>query len=162
MNLTGQLIDGIEDMKGIWLESSSQLEHRSGIVRIGSHDSEKLHQQLQERQIPTTYRFNGLRISPHFYNTCEEVETFLTTLQELSGWSVFWLLTTHMKWKLCYHFKSLRNSSRESPLCWIIEIRVPLGMGSFRGMMTKWGFPSESFLTRVVWLPFHLIGAYWK
>ena len=83
MNLTGQLIDGIEDMKGIWLESSTQLEHRSGIVRISSHDSEKLHQQLQERQIPTTYRFNGLRISPHFYNTCEEVETFLTTLQEL-------------------------------------------------------------------------------
>ena len=47
----------------------------SGIVTFGSniYDTEDLHQKLRQKQIIGAKRCGGIRISPHFYNTEEEV-----------------------------------------------------------------------------------------
>ena len=73
---------GVEDLKEVWLKTPPQLDTRSGIISIGVKDPVKLQQHLKERSIIVTQMLDLLRISPHFYNTMEEVKTFLTALQE--------------------------------------------------------------------------------
>jgi selenocysteine lyase/cysteine desulfurase len=82
IQLTGAIIDGVEDIKEVWLKTPPQLDTRSGIISIGVKDPVKLQQYLQERSIIVTQMLDLLRISPHFYNTMGEVNTFLTALQE--------------------------------------------------------------------------------
>jgi len=80
--LIGAIIDGVEDLKEVWLKTPPQLETRSGIISIGVKDPVKLQQHLQERSIIVTQMLDLLRISPHFYNTLEEINTFLTAIKE--------------------------------------------------------------------------------
>ena len=82
LQLTGTIIAGIEDLNEVWLKTPPQLETRSGIISIGVKDPEKLQQHLQERSIIVTQMLDLLRISPHFYNSLEEINTFLTAIQE--------------------------------------------------------------------------------
>lgn len=62
----------------------SQLDKgaRSGIVLFKSQkfSAKELHQRLLEKGVVTSVRAGGLRISPHFYNTEEEVERFARAL----------------------------------------------------------------------------------
>lgn len=58
----------------------------SGIVKfsIPGHDGVALGQALEKEGIVTTYRSNGVRISPHGYNSFEEIEAALAAIARLT------------------------------------------------------------------------------
>ncbi len=79
--LTDQLCAGLEE-KGYTVVSSRRPEEKSGIVVLRHSDitSEALYEKLYEANIVGAVRGGGLRLSPHFYNTEEEVDRVLDVL----------------------------------------------------------------------------------
>jgi cysteine desulfurase/selenocysteine lyase len=59
--------------------------HRSGIVtfQLPGHDSNELRRRLESAGIITRYRAGGVRISPHGYNTRDEVERMIDELRRV-------------------------------------------------------------------------------
>lgn len=84
--LTDLLIKGLQDL-GLTLHNSLDPEYRSGIVLFTISDSlesrglEELENHLFSKNIYTTIRRGGLRISPHFYNSEQEIETVLKEIK---------------------------------------------------------------------------------
>ena len=72
--LTDRLVDGLRDAGYRVLSPRGESEW-SGIVTFDSpvHETEALHRTLRSHQIIGARRGGGIRISPHFYNTEEEV-----------------------------------------------------------------------------------------
>ena len=70
--------------KGYDLISSRQKGETSAIVCCTHkrHTSASLYHLLLEKNIITTHRVGRLRISPHFYNTREEIDTLIAALPE--------------------------------------------------------------------------------
>ncbi len=81
--LTDLLVDALRDTGYRVLSPRGESEW-SGIVTFNStvHESEDLHRTLRSRQIIGARRGGGIRISPHFYNTEEEV---LRVVEALPG-----------------------------------------------------------------------------
>ncbi len=79
--LTGQAGDGLIK-KGYNLLSPWEKGERSGIVTFthSSRTPEDLFAILSEARVVATVRGGGVRISPHFYNSEEEIERFLSVL----------------------------------------------------------------------------------
>ncbi|MCL1925639.1 MAG: aminotransferase class V-fold PLP-dependent enzyme [Syntrophorhabdaceae bacterium] len=69
---------------GYEILSSEKPEDRSGIVtiRIPRVDNAALWKALQNRKVMCASRNGGIRLSPHFYNTPEEVEAAFDILRE--------------------------------------------------------------------------------
>jgi len=65
----------IHDLSGLGYPVLSNLapERRSGIVLIGVPDPEGQYERLMAANVVTSLRGAGLRVSPHFYNTEEDV-----------------------------------------------------------------------------------------
>jgi selenocysteine lyase/cysteine desulfurase len=70
------------------LESTLKLEtpfenenELSGIVSFSCSDNEKIYQRLKSENITIALRDKFLRVSPHFYNTEEEIEKLLAVLK---------------------------------------------------------------------------------
>ncbi len=82
--LTGRIIE-IAENGGFKLASSREESRRSGIVNIRSSDPKKLFEFLQGRGFALSYREGGIRISPHFYNSLEEIEMLGNALVEFAG-----------------------------------------------------------------------------
>lgn len=59
--------------RGYCILSNLESEHRSGIVIVGVPDPQEAHDQLRAHHVITSVRGQGLRISPHFYNSEEDV-----------------------------------------------------------------------------------------
>jgi cysteine desulfurase/selenocysteine lyase len=70
--------------KGYKVVSPRNAGETSAIVtcRHERHTPSDLHRLLRARNIQTAPRMNRLRISPHFYNTREEVDTLIETLPD--------------------------------------------------------------------------------
>lgn len=80
--LTDRLVEGAR-AKGYRITSSRRPGESSGIVALTSdrHDPEKIRQHLKaEHRIIVSVRSNRLRVSPHCYNTLDEIEHLLRTL----------------------------------------------------------------------------------
>ncbi len=62
--------------------SSRRADEKSAVIccRSAKHSAEELYQLLNERRIITTPRLGRLRISPHFYNTREEIDQLIEAL----------------------------------------------------------------------------------
>ncbi|HEX7253049.1 MAG TPA: aminotransferase class V-fold PLP-dependent enzyme [Thermoanaerobaculia bacterium] len=69
--------------RGWSLKSPAASEDRGGSVMIGVPDPERLESELARRGVLVDWRPGVLRISPHFFNTDEEVERALEVLSEL-------------------------------------------------------------------------------
>jgi kynureninase len=70
--------------QGWMLNSPREWEKRGGSVMIGVQDGPAMVERLAERKVFVDSRPRaGLRISPHFFNTDEEVEEALSVLAEL-------------------------------------------------------------------------------
>jgi kynureninase len=70
--------------RGWTLNSPSEAEKRGGSVMIGVTDAPAMVEKLAARKIFVDCRPNaGLRISPHFFNTDEEVQEAMNVLAEL-------------------------------------------------------------------------------
>jgi len=80
-NLTDQIIDGVERIPDLEVVSSTDDNHRSGIVKLSCRNPDILEKKLRSKGIITSVRAGGLRISPHFYNSQHEIEYLLNTLK---------------------------------------------------------------------------------
>jgi len=59
-------------------------DERAAIVMIKHPNPAAAVSELQKRNIIVDYRKEYIRVSPYFYNTSEEIETFVETLQEVT------------------------------------------------------------------------------
>jgi selenocysteine lyase/cysteine desulfurase len=79
--LTDRLCEELE-RKGYEIYSSRREAEKSGIVLFSSptHSADDLWQRLLAKNIVTCVRYGRIRVSPHFYNTPEEISELLETL----------------------------------------------------------------------------------
>jgi selenocysteine lyase/cysteine desulfurase len=70
--------------EGCKLVSPDHPEERSGIVtfRVPEADNAALWRALLNRKAVCSPRSGGIRVSPHFYNTPEEIDRFFAILRE--------------------------------------------------------------------------------
>ncbi len=70
--------------RGYQVVSSRRPGEKSAVIccRHGKHSAGHLYQLLDERRIITTPRLGRLRISPHFYNTREEIDQLIEALPD--------------------------------------------------------------------------------
>jgi cysteine desulfurase/selenocysteine lyase len=79
--LTDRLIDGIKQLR-CELQTPEDKQCRSGIVNFKMKNPKKIVQSLAKKNIVVSARANGIRVSPHFYNTEEEIDTFLSSVKK--------------------------------------------------------------------------------
>lgn len=80
------LVERLNSLPNIKVDSNREEEHKSGIVRIiptkNNINMESLIEELLiKHKIVVSFRNYGMRISPHFYNTTEEIDNFVTILK---------------------------------------------------------------------------------
>jgi len=83
LTLTDELIDILKKRSGVMIITPAQQERRSGIITFKQRsDSEPddIVQLLKNQNIIISAREGLFRISPHFYNTIEEIETAVNQL----------------------------------------------------------------------------------
>lgn len=83
LKLTGQLISAVKNF-GLRLQTPEEPLCRSGIVNFKTNEPGKEVKHLRHRGIVVSARGNGIRVSPHFYNTEEEIDKFIDEVRLLS------------------------------------------------------------------------------
>ncbi len=83
LKLTDYLIEQLADLKSTIILSPLSKKNRSGIVNLQVANNIEIVKKLREKKIVTSSRYGGIRISPHFYNTIEDIDTFVSTLSSL-------------------------------------------------------------------------------
>ena len=79
-----QLMINFARERGWTINTPLELDRRGGSVMIGVDDANSVAEELAERRVFVDWRPGaGLRISPHFFNTDEEVEEALRILADL-------------------------------------------------------------------------------
>jgi kynureninase len=79
-----QLLIDFATERGWTINTPREKHQRGGSVMIGVDDAKAMVERLAERKVYVDWRPGaGLRVSPHFFNTDEEVEEALNTLAEL-------------------------------------------------------------------------------
>lgn len=81
LGLGDLIIKGAKEL-GFGINSPLSPRNRSGILNLGIENPEKVEAKLLREGIVVSAR-RGLRVSPHFYNTEEEVERLLSALERL-------------------------------------------------------------------------------
>ncbi|MHA1214344.1 MAG: aminotransferase class V-fold PLP-dependent enzyme [Candidatus Hodarchaeales archaeon] len=87
MNLTTQIIEFVEETKNFQLQSPIEdIKYRSGIINFKCPRSKEIVMELRNlpKQIAVSYREGGIRLSPHCYNTNEEIQKSLEQIKSLS------------------------------------------------------------------------------
>jgi kynureninase len=81
--MTARLIE-LADQRGWRVNAPREPERRGGTVAIDMPNSREVCQELLRRDVLVDWRPGaGVRFSPHFYNTMEEIERAITTVDEL-------------------------------------------------------------------------------
>jgi cysteine desulfurase/selenocysteine lyase len=75
LQLTDHLIESVKSL-GLKLQTPEEPQHRSGIVNFKIDKLKEVAESLNHRGIIVSARAHGLRVSPHFYNTQEEIDKF--------------------------------------------------------------------------------------
>jgi len=82
MALTDYLIAGLQDRDYPIISPIASRSERSGIITFlpKSGSAEELHQNITEANVVVSQRGPGIRVSPHFYNTEEDIDRLLDVL----------------------------------------------------------------------------------
>lgn len=80
LKLTGHLIEAVKDL-GLRLQAPEELRHRSGIVNFKIDKPQEVVERLKDKGIVVSARANGIRVSPHFYNTEEEINKLVEEIK---------------------------------------------------------------------------------
>lgn len=80
MVLSQHLRENLKEIPRVRCLSDFPVENQSQIVLIGCDYSEQVFQRLKAKNIYVNHR-NGLRVSPHFYNTIQDMDRFLNALE---------------------------------------------------------------------------------
>ena len=80
-DLSDQIVDGL-NRKGYEILSPLEQKRRSGILtfRSPNRSTAELFRSLSDARMVVAVRGGGIRVSPHFYNTKDEIEGLLTIL----------------------------------------------------------------------------------
>ncbi len=81
-SLTSQIVENIREKKNLEIVSPLEPEYRSGILNIKCQNPDKTQAKMHKKRVILSVRQGGLRISPHFYNTPEEIQKFLIILSQ--------------------------------------------------------------------------------
>jgi selenocysteine lyase/cysteine desulfurase len=81
LNLLDLLIDYLKDSP-YQITSSLEPRNRSSILSFSGKNSRRLYEKLCKKNIIVSFRENAIRVSPHFYNTQEEIERLIDVLRE--------------------------------------------------------------------------------
>lgn len=83
----GELTDHViarADALGLPVRTPREREHRGGVVNVGvGPEAERICHALLDRDVCTDFRGDGLRISPHFFNTEQDVDRCFDELGRL-------------------------------------------------------------------------------
>lgn len=79
LELLDVLIDGLRE-KGYQITSSLEDGHRSSILSFSGKNIRSIFEKLQKNKILVSLREGSIRVSPHFYNTREEIQRLLEFL----------------------------------------------------------------------------------
>ena len=81
-SLTGILIDKVESDTRLELRSSVEDGRRSGIVSFRAEETRQLYDYLRNNRYIVSFREGNIRVSPHFYNTTDEIQSFIAALDD--------------------------------------------------------------------------------
>jgi selenocysteine lyase/cysteine desulfurase len=82
LKLTDHLIETLKNA-GLKLQTPEEPQCRSGVVLCNVDKPKELVESLNQKGIVCSARANGLRVSPHFYNTEEEIDRLV---EEVKKW----------------------------------------------------------------------------
>jgi selenocysteine lyase/cysteine desulfurase len=82
MKLTDHLIVSIKDL-GLEIQTPEEKQCRSGIVNFKVDEPQQVTEKLSRKGIIVSARANGVRVSPHFYNTEEEVDSLVEEIEKM-------------------------------------------------------------------------------
>lgn len=82
LHLTKRLIEGLREAN-IKLNTPDVDEKRSGIVNFSVEEPARIANKLVSDGIIVSVRAGGIRVSPHFYNTEDEIDDFLEMLRKI-------------------------------------------------------------------------------
>lgn len=72
------------DASGLPVRTPRVRSERGGVVNVGVGEAEKVSQGLYERDVCVDHRGDGLRISPHFFNTEADIDRLFDVLARLA------------------------------------------------------------------------------
>jgi selenocysteine lyase/cysteine desulfurase len=73
INLTDHLIESVKSLE-LELQTLEERQFRSGIVNFKVDKPQETTRRFAEKGIIVSVRAHGIRVSPHFYNTEEEID----------------------------------------------------------------------------------------
>jgi len=80
LKLTDHLIEAVKDL-GLRLQTPEEPQYRSGIVNFKIDKPQKVVEKLNNKGIIVSARDHGIRVSPHFYNTEEEIDKLIREIK---------------------------------------------------------------------------------
>jgi len=84
LKITDHLMEAVKDL-GLELQTPEESQHRSGIVNFKINKPQEVAEKLNNKGIVVSARAHGIRVSPHFYNTEEEIEKFTEEIKKAKG-----------------------------------------------------------------------------
>ena len=78
--LTDHLIEAVKNL-GLELQTPEESQCRSGIVNFKIGKPQEVAKMLSRKEIVISARANGLRVSPHFYNTEAEIDKLIEEIK---------------------------------------------------------------------------------
>lgn len=82
--LTDHLIDSVKNL-GLKLQTPEEEQYRSGIVNFKIDKPQKVAEKLEKKGIVVSARTQGIRVSPHFYNTEEEIDKLVEEIKKTNA-----------------------------------------------------------------------------
>lgn len=83
LSLGELLVDGLKEIEGVQILSPLTPAESSGVVFFTTPDNLRIAEGLKAKNIRVSCRGSGIRVSPHFYNTAQEMTSFVETVGEL-------------------------------------------------------------------------------
>jgi selenocysteine lyase/cysteine desulfurase len=81
--LTSYLVEKLHELNLDIISPLEEEKSRSGIIVFRMHNAEEIVRKLEEKRIIVSARGGGIRVSPHFYNNEEDIDTLIRALRTL-------------------------------------------------------------------------------
>jgi len=82
LKLTNHLIESVKKL-GLKLQTPEEPQYRSGVVNFKIDKPKEVAESLSHKDIIISARAHGLRVSPHFYNTEEEIDKLMEEIKNV-------------------------------------------------------------------------------
>ncbi len=82
--LTDHVIDSAKDLR-LKLQTPEEKSCRSGIVNFRVRKPLRLIERLRKKKIVVSARTHGIRVSPHYYNTEEEIDKLMEEIKKIGS-----------------------------------------------------------------------------